>query len=132
MQLLPFLGPAFIASIAYVDPGNFATNIESGAKCGYMLLWVVVASNLMAMLIQMLSAKVGIATGYNLAELCRQYFPRWVVWVMWVIMELVAISTDLEEFIGAAVGFNLLFGMPLWIARLVTILITFVILSLQM
>ena len=83
-QLLPFLGPAFIASVAYVDPGNFATNIQGGAKFGYMLLWVIVASNLMAMLVQSLSAKLGIATGHNLAEQCRMHFPAPVVWVMWV------------------------------------------------
>lgn len=130
-RLLPFLGPAFIASIAYVDPGNFATNIQGGAKFGYTLLWVVVASNLMAMLIQSLSAKLGIATGRNLAELCRDHFPRPVVWGMWVLMELVAIATDLAEFIGAAVGFNLLFGMPLWLAGLITAVVTFLILALQ-
>ena len=116
-RLWPFLGPAFIASIAYVDPGNFATNIQSGAKFGYTLLWVVVASNLMAMLIQTISAKLGIATGHNLAELCRIHFPRPLVLFMWVLMELVAIATDLAEFLGAALGFNLLFGIPLWIAE---------------
>ncbi len=130
-RLLPFLGPAFIASIAYVDPGNFATNIEGGAKFGYTLLWVVVASNLMAMLIQCLSAKLGIATGRNLAELCRDHFPQPVVWGMWLLMELVAIATDLAEFIGAAVGFNLLFHIPLWLAGLITAVVTFVILALQ-
>ncbi len=130
-RLLPFLGPAFIASIAYVDPGNFATNIEGGAKFGYTLLWVVVASNLMAMLIQGQSAKLGIATGKNLAELCREHFPVGWSWGMWVIMELVAMATDLAEFVGAAVGFNLLFGMPLWIAGLVTAAVTFLILALQ-
>jgi manganese transport protein len=131
LRLLPFLGPAFIASIAYVDPGNFATNIQGGAKFGYTLLWVVVASNLMAMLIQCLSAKLGIATGRNLAELCRDHFPKPVVWGMWVLMELVAIATDLAEFIGAAIGFNLLFDMPLWIAGLLTAVVTFLILALQ-
>lgn len=130
-RLLPFLGPAFIASIAYVDPGNFATNIQGGAKFGYTLLWVVVASNLMAMLVQSLSAKLGIATGHNLAELCRDHFSRPVVWGMWLIMELVAIATDLAEFIGAAVGFNLLFHIPLWLAGLITAFITFLILALQ-
>jgi len=103
-RLLPFLGPAFIASVAYVDPGNFATNIQGGAKFGYTLLWVIVASNLMAMLIQVLSAKLGIATGLNLAEHCRNRFPRPVVWVMWVLMELVAMATDLAEFLGAALA----------------------------
>jgi manganese transport protein len=130
-RLWPFLGPAFIASIAYVDPGNFATNIQGGAKFGYTLLWVVVCSNLMAMLIQSLSAKLGIATGRNLAELCRLHFPRPLVWVMWGLMEAVAMATDLAEFLGAAIGFNLLFGIPLWAAGLLTALATFLILSLQ-
>jgi manganese transport protein len=130
-RLWPFLGPAFIASIAYVDPGNFATNIQGGAKYGYTLLWVVLASNLMAMLIQGLSAKLGIATGHNLAELCRMHFPKPVVWIMWVLMELVAMATDLAEFLGAALGFNLLLGMPLWLAGLTTAVVTFIILILQ-
>lgn len=130
-RLLPFLGPAFIASVAYVDPGNFATNISGGAKFGLTLLWVVFASNLMAMLIQSLSAKLGIATGHNLAEQCRSHFPRWVVWSMWGLMELVAMATDLAEFLGAAIGFNLLFGIPLWIAGLMTAVATFVILGLE-
>ncbi|MDA8139646.1 MAG: Nramp family divalent metal transporter [Desulfobacteraceae bacterium] len=130
-RLWPFLGPAFIASIAYVDPGNFATNIQSGAQFGYRLLWVVVASNLMAMLIQTLSAKLGIATGHNLAELCRLNYPKPLVWLMWVLMELVAMATDLAEFLGAALGFNLLLGLPLWIAGLLTAVVTFLILALQ-
>ncbi len=130
-RLMPFLGPAFIASIAYVDPGNFATNIQGGAQFGYTLLWVVVASNLMAMLIQTLSAKLGIATGHNLAELCREHLPRPVVWVMWLLMELVAMATDLAEFLGAAVGFNLLFGLPLWVAGILTAVATFFILGLE-
>jgi len=130
-RLLPFLGPAFIASIAYVDPGNFATNIQGGAQFGYELLWVILGSNLMAMLLQALSAKLGIATGKNLAEHCREKYPRWVVWTMWVLMELVAMATDLAEFLGAAVALNLLFGLPLWIAGLLTAVITFVILSLE-
>lgn len=130
-RLLPFLGPAFIASVAYVDPGNFATNISGGAKFGLTLLWVIVASNIMAMLIQSLSAKLGIATGHNLAEHCRMAFPKWVVWLMWVLMELVAMATDLAEFLGAALGFNLLFGIPLWLAGLLTAVATFVILGLE-
>lgn len=130
-RLMPFLGPAFIASVAYIDPGNFATNIQAGAKFGYMLLWVIVASNLMAMLIQTLSAKLGIATRQNLAELCRAHLPRWATLTMWVIMELVAMATDLAEFLGAAVGFNLLLGMPLWIAGLVTAVVTMLILGLE-
>ena len=130
-RLLPFLGPAFIASVAYVDPGNFATNIQGGAQFGYMLLWVIVASNLMAMLTQALSAKLGIATGKNLAEHCRDQFPRWVVWGMWVVMEAVAMATDLAEFLGAALGFNLLFGMPLFVAGVLTGVVTFAILALE-
>jgi manganese transport protein len=130
-RLLPFLGPAFVASVAYVDPGNFATNIQGGAQFGYILLWVIIASNLMAMLIQTLSAKLGIATGLNLAEQCRTHFPRHVVLGMWALMELVAMATDLAEFLGAAVGFNLLFGIPLWLAGIVTAVTTFLILALE-
>jgi manganese transport protein len=130
-RLLPFLGPAFIASVAYVDPGNFATNIQGGAQFGYMLLWVIIVSNLMAMLIQTLAAKLGIASGKNLAEQCRNHFPRPVVWGMWVLMELVAMATDLAEFLGAALGLNLLFGIPLWLAGLLTAVATFLILGLE-
>jgi len=111
---LALLGPAFVACIAYVDPGNFATNIAGGAKYGYLLLWVIVAANLMAMLIQNLSAKIGIATGKNLAELCREHLPRRVSWGLWVQAELIAMATDLAEFIGAAIALNLLFGVPLF------------------
>jgi manganese transport protein len=130
-RLLPFLGPAFIASVAYVDPGNFATNIQSGAKYGYMLLWVIVASNLMAMLLQTLSAKLGIATGNNLAEHCRMHFSKPIVFTMWILMELVAMATDLAEFLGAALGFNLLLGVPLWLGGLLTAVATFLILALE-
>src|ERR687885_2343819 len=101
-RLMPFLGPAFVACVAYMDPGNFATNISGGAQFGYMLVWVIVASNLMAMLIQTLSAKLGIATGLNLAETCREQFPRPVVVGMWIVSEIVAMATDLAEFMGAA------------------------------
>ena len=130
-RLLPFLGPAFIASVAYMDPGNFATNIQGGAEFGYLLLWVILGSNLMAMLIQALSAKLGIATGKNLAELCRSHFPRPVVIGMWVLMEIVAMATDLAEFLGAALGFNLLLGIPLWLAGILTAIATFLILGLE-
>ncbi len=130
-RLLPFMGPAFIASVAYMDPGNFATNIQAGAQYGYMLLWVIVASNLMAMLLQTLSAKLGIATAHNLAEHCRAHMPRWFVWFMWGLMEVVAMSTDLAEFLGAALGFNLLFGIPLWLAGILTAIATFIILGLE-
>jgi manganese transport protein len=130
-RLLPFLGPAFVASVAYIDPGNFATNIQAGSQFGFLLLWVIVASNLMAMFVQALAAKLGIATGRNLAELCRESFPRPVVWALWVLMEVVAMATDLAEFVGAAVGFNLLFGLPLFPAALLTGVVTFLILAVE-
>jgi manganese transport protein len=130
-RLLPFLGPAFIASVAYVDPGNYATNIQAGAKFGYTLLWVIFASNLIAMLVQAMAAKLGIATGHNLAEHCRASYPPWVNWGLWVMMEIVAMATDLAEFLGAAVGIQLLFGMPLWVGGLLTAAATFLILGLE-
>jgi manganese transport protein len=130
-RLLPFLGPAFIACVAYIDPGNFATNIQGGAQFGYLLVWVIVVSNLMAMLIQALSAKLGIATGRNLPETIRDQFPRPVTWALWGLAEIVAMATDLAEFLGAAVGFNLLFGMPLLAAGVLTGVATFAILALQ-
>jgi manganese transport protein len=129
--ILPLLGPAFVACIAYVDPGNFATNISGGAKYGYTLLWVIVAANLMAMLIQNLTAKVGIATGRNLAELCREHLPRPVSAGLWVQAELIAMATDLAEFIGAAIALNLLFGVPLFASGLITAVVAFGILGLQ-
>ena len=107
------LGPAFVAAVAYVDPGNFATNIQAGAKFGYLLLWVVLLANLMAMLIQYLSAKLGIVTDRSLPELCRERFPRWVSWGLWIQAEVMAMATDVAEFLGAAIGLNLLFGVPL-------------------
>jgi manganese transport protein len=128
---LPFLGPAFVAAIAYVDPGNFATNIAGGAKYGYLLLWVILSANLMAMLIQLLSAKVGIATGRSLPELCRERFPRGVSVGLWIQAELIAMATDLAEFVGAAIALNLLFGMPLLPAGLVTAVVAFGLLGLQ-
>ncbi len=130
-RILPFLGPAFVATVAYIDPGNFATNIQGGALFGYLLVWVVLASNLMAMLIQSLSAKLGIATGRNLAEVMRERYPAPVVWGMWVLGEVVAMATDLAEFLGAALGFNLLFGIPLLAAGVLTGFVTFIILGLQ-
>jgi manganese transport protein len=129
--LWPFLGPAFIAAVAYVDPGNFATNFAAGAKFGYLLVWVIVASNLMAMLIQTLSAKLGIATGLNLPEVCRERFPRTVSFLLWVQAELIAMATDLAEFIGAALGLHLIFGIPLFPAGVITAFIAFGILALQ-
>jgi manganese transport protein len=129
--VLPFLGPAFVASVAYVDPGNFATNIAGGAKYGYLLLWVILAANLMAMLIQNLTAKIGIATGQNLAELCREHFPTQVSWSLWLQAELIAMATDLAEFIGAAIALNLLFGVPLFVSGLITAVVAFAILGLQ-
>jgi len=129
--LLPFLGPAFIAAVAYVDPGNFATNIAAGAQFGYLLLWVILASNLMAMLIQSMSAKLGIATGRNLPEVCRERFPKAVSLGLWVQAEIIAMATDLAEFIGAALALNLLFGIPLFPAGLLTAVGAFAILELQ-
>ncbi|HLJ80556.1 MAG TPA: Nramp family divalent metal transporter, partial [Ktedonobacterales bacterium] len=130
-RALPFVGPAFIASVAYIDPGNFATNIQAGSQFGYLLLWVVLAANLMAILLQTLSAKLGIATGHNLPELCRQYLPRRLSIGLWVVAEVGAMATDLAEFLGAAVGFNLLLHVPLFLAGLLTGVATFAILMLQ-
>jgi manganese transport protein len=130
-RLWPFLGPAFVAAVAYVDPGNFATNVAGGSQFGYLLLWVILASNLMAMLVQTLSAKLGIATGRNLAEVCRERFPRPVAIGLWLQAEAIAMATDLAEFIGAAVGLNLLFGIPLLPAAVITGAVTFGILGLQ-
>jgi manganese transport protein len=129
--LLPFLGPAFVAAVAYVDPGNFATNISAGAQYGYLLLWVILCSNLMAMLIQSMSAKLGIATGKNLPEVCRERFPKAVSLGLWVQAEIIAMATDLAEFIGAALALNLLFGIPLFPAGLMTAVGAFAILELQ-
>src|SRR5580704_4402885 len=123
--MLAFSGPAVIASIAYMDPGNYATNIQAGAKYGYDLLWVVVVANLIAMLFQALSAKLGIATGKNLAEMCREQFPRPVVWAMWVVSEVAAMATDLAEFLGGAIGLSLLFHMPLIAGMAITACITY-------
>jgi manganese transport protein len=125
------LGPAFVAAVAYIDPGNFATNFSSGARFGYTLAWVVVMANLMAMLVQYLSAKTGVATGYDLPELCRDHLPRPVTAGLWVQAELIAMATDLAEFIGAAVGLNLLFHVPLLVAGLLTAVVAFAILALQ-
>src|SRR3954469_8052864 len=129
--ILPHLGAAFVAAIAYVDPGNFATNIAGGAKFGYLLLWVVLAANLMGILIQNLSAKVGVATGRNLPELCRELFPRPVSWGLWVQAELIAMATDLAEFVGAAIALNLLFDVPLFPAGLITAVVAFAVLSVR-
>jgi manganese transport protein len=128
---LAMFGPAFVASVAYVDPGNFATNIQGGAQFGYLLLWVVLAANLMAMLIQYLSAKLGIVTDRNLPELCRDHYPRPVAWGLWVQAEAMAMATDIAEFLGAALGLNLLFHVPLLPAGLITGVIAFALLELQ-
>ena len=128
---LAMLGPAFVASVAYVDPGNFATNFAGGAQFGYLLLWVVLAANVIAMLIQYLSAKLGIATDRNLAENFRTHYPRVLTWGMWVQAEIVAMSTDIAEFLGAAIGLNLLFAVPLFPAALMTGAIAFGILGLH-
>jgi manganese transport protein len=128
---LAMLGPAFVAAIAYVDPGNFATNLQGGAKYGYLLLWVVLAANLMAMLIQYLSAKLGVVTGHNLPELCRMHYPRWAAAGLWIQAEVMAMSTDIAEFLGAALGLNLLFHVPLLPAGFITGVVAFGILGLQ-
>src|SRR5262249_39569880 len=131
LRILPFLGPAFIACIAYIDPGNFATNIAGGSKFGYTLVWVIVASNLMAMLIQTLSAKLGIATGRNLPEVCRERFSRRTTLGLWIQAEVIAMATDLAEFLGAALGFHLLLGIGLFPAAILTAITAFAILGLQ-
>jgi manganese transport protein len=130
-RLWPFLGPAFIAAVAYIDPGNFATNIAGGAKYGYLLLWVVLSANLIAMLVQTQSAKLGIATGKNLAELCRERFSRRTSIGLWLQAELVAMATDIAEVVGAALGLNLLFGIPLFPAGIIAGIGAFMILALQ-
>ena len=130
-RIWPFLGPAFIASVAYVDPGNFATNMAAGAGYGYLLLWVVLAANLMAMLIQAMSAKLGVATGKNLPEVCRERFPKRVSVLLWIQAEAIAMATDLAEFMGAAIGLNLLFDIALFPAALLTGVAAFAILALQ-
>jgi manganese transport protein len=124
-------GPAFVASVAYVDPGNFATNFAAGARHGYLLVWVIVMANLMAVLVQYLTSKVGLATGQSLPELCRQEYGRRTNIMMWLQAEVVAMATDLAEFVGAAVGLNLLFGVPLLPAGLITAVVAFVILAFE-
>ncbi|MGH2940764.1 MAG: Nramp family divalent metal transporter [Solirubrobacterales bacterium] len=130
-RIWPFLGPAFIAAVAYIDPGNFATNISGGAKFGYLLLWIVLSANLVAMLVQTQSAKLGIATGKNLAELCRERFSRRTSIGLWLQAEVVAMACDLAEIVGAALGLNLLFGIPLFPAGLIAGAGTFALLALQ-
>ncbi len=130
-RILPFLGPAFIACVAYIDPGNFATNVAGGSRFGYRLVWVIVAANLLAMLIQTLSAKLGIATGRNLPEVCRDQFPRRATIMLWLQAEAIAMATDLAEFLGAAIGFHLLFGWGLFPSALVSAVAAFAILGLQ-
>ncbi|MCW2643494.1 MAG: Mn2+/Fe2+ transporter, family [Dactylosporangium sp.] len=129
--VVALLGPAFVAAVAYIDPGNFATNFSAGAKYGYTLAWVIVVANLMAMLVQYLSAKTGVATGRDLPELCREHFPRPVSLGLWVQAEVIAMATDLAEFVGAAVGLNLLFHVPLFPAGLITAAVAFGILALE-
>ena len=129
--IMALLGPAFVAAVAYIDPGNFATNFSAGARFGYALAWVIVVANLMAMLVQYLSAKTGVATGRDLPELCREYLPRAVSRGLWVQAELIAMATDVAEFVGAALGLNLLFGVQLLPAGLITAVVAFGILALQ-
>ena len=128
---LAFAGPAIVASVAYMDPGNYATNIQAGAGYGYTLLWVVLLANLIAMLFQALSARLGIVTGKNLAELSRDNLPRPLVWVMWAISEVAAMATDLAEFLGGAIGLSLLFGLPLMVGMAITAVVTYAILMFE-
>jgi manganese transport protein len=127
-SVLLFAGPAIVASVAYVDPGNYATNIQAGARYGYQLLWVVVLANLIAMLFQGLSARLGIVTGKNLAELCRDHFSQRTVWTMWAVSEIAAMATDLAEFLGGAIGLALLFKLPLMVGMAVTAILTYALL----
>jgi manganese transport protein len=129
--VLALLGPAFVAAVAYIDPGNFATNFTAGARFGYALVWVIVAANLMAMLVQYLSAKTGVATARDLPELCREHFGRTVSLGLWVQAELIAMATDLAEFVGAAIGLNLLLSIPLFAAGLITGVVALGILALE-
>src|SRR3984885_10556006 len=122
--LLPFVGPALVASIAYMDPGNFATNIQAGARHGYMLLWVVLMANVIAMLFQGLSARLGVVTGRSLASLCRRHFSRPMVIAMWIASEIAAIATDMAETIGVAIGISLLFHLSLMTGLLITFVVT--------
>ena len=129
--MLPFLGPAFIACVAYVDPGNFATNMAGGAQFGYALGWVVLSANLMAMGVQALSAKLGIATGRSLPEVCRDRLPHRLVVFLWLQAELIAMATDLAEFTGAALGLHLVFGLPMWVSVVLAALATFAVLAME-
>src|SRR3954466_10978297 len=126
---IALLGPAFVAAVAYIDPGNFATNISGGAQFGYLLVWVIVLANLFAMLVQYLSAKTGIATGRSLPELCREHFPRPVSWMLWIQAEILAIQTDPADFVGPAIALNLLFGLPPFTSGLITAVVAFGILA---
>ncbi|GAA4250280.1 Nramp family divalent metal transporter [Dactylosporangium darangshiense] len=130
-RLTPMLGPAAVAAIAYVDPGNVATNLTAGATSGYLLVWVVVAASLVAMLVQFQAAKLGVATGRSLPELCRERLPRWASRLLWAQAELVVLATDLAEFVGAAIGLKLLFGMPVAAAALLTAVVSMVLLELR-
>ncbi len=130
-QLMKFLGPAFVVSVAYIDPGNFATNISGGSKFGYSLIWVILISNLMAIFLQIMSAKLGIATGHNLPEMCAKVFPKSVNWIFWIVAEIGAIATNLAEFLGGTLGLYLLFNIPMIYSGLITGLLTFLICYLE-
>ena len=130
-RLTPMMGPALVAAIAYVDPGNVATNLTAGATSGYRLVWVVVAASLVAILVQYQAAKLGVATGRSLPELCRERFPRWGRRILWVQAELVVLATDLAEFVGAAIGLRLLFGMPVALSAVVTAGVSLLLLALR-
>lgn len=128
---LKYLGPAFIVSVAYIDPGNFATNISGGSTFNYNLIWVILWSNLMAIFLQTISAKLGIATGFNLSQMCRKVFPKKVNWFLWITSCITAMATTLAEFLGSTLGLYLLFGMNLFYAGIITIFLTFLIVNMQ-
>ena len=130
-ELLRFIGPGFLISVAYMDPGNWATNIEGGATYGAALLWVIVLASLMAIVIQIVAARLGIATGKGVADLCRERLPRPLVWVLWVAAELAMIATDMAEIIGAAIGFSLVFGLPLWAGAILAAIASFVLIGVK-
>jgi hypothetical protein len=130
-RMTPMLGPAFVAAIAYVDPGNVATNLTAGATFGYLLVWVVVAASLVAVLVQFQAAKLGLATGQSLPELCRRRFPRWGSRLLWLQAEVVVLATDLAEFVGAAIGLRLLFGVPIAVSAVATAVVSLLLLELR-
>ncbi|MCE9627210.1 MAG: Nramp family divalent metal transporter, partial [Candidatus Eisenbacteria bacterium] len=130
-RLLAFAGPAYLVSVGYMDPGNWATDLAGGAKFGYQLVWVLLMSNLMAVLLQTLSARLGVVTGRDLAQACRDFYPRFLVWPLWILCEIAIVACDLAEVLGAAIGLQLLFGIPLIVGVIITVLDVFLLLALS-